>query len=180
LKDAIRTAAGVLLAGSIATVATSAVAQTRDTGVALSASARRAPPAWAYPVNPPEFKPAPDDGSTRRVPDSSAGFTLGQLRDLFSAPDWHPGDHPPLPEVVARGRKPDVFACGFCHRADGPGGPENASLAGLPAIYIVQQMADFASGARAGAGAQLMKEPVARLSMEDIVSIAAYLATRAP
>jgi cytochrome c553 len=41
-----------------------------------------------------------------------------------------------------------VFACGFCHRADGPGGPENASLAGLPAAYIVQQMADFKSGAR--------------------------------
>ena len=55
-------------------------------------------------------------------------------------------DH--LPEVVASGRKPDVFACGFCHRADGPGGPENANLAGLPAAYIVQQMADYKSGAR--------------------------------
>jgi cytochrome c553 len=53
-----------------------------------------------------------------------------------------------MPEVVSQGRKPDVFACGFCHRADGPGGPENASLAGLPAAYIVQQMADFKSGAR--------------------------------
>lgn len=40
------------------------------------------------------------------------------------------------------------MACGVCHRADGPGGPENASLAGLPAQYIVQQMADFKSGAR--------------------------------
>lgn len=53
-----------------------------------------------------------------------------------------------MPEVVARGRKPDVFACGFCHRADGPGGPENSNLAGLPAAYIVQQMADYKSGAR--------------------------------
>ena len=41
-----------------------------------------------------------------------------------------------------------MFACGFCHRADGPGGPENANLAGLPAAYIVQQMADYKSGAR--------------------------------
>src|SRR4030095_7678650 len=55
---------------------------------------------------------------------------------------------PPQPEIVARGRKPDVYACGFCHRADGPGGPENANLTGLPAAYIVQQMADFKSGAR--------------------------------
>jgi cytochrome c553 len=35
-----------------------------------------------------------------------------------------------------------------CHWADGPGGPEIASLAVLPAQHIVQQMADFKSGAR--------------------------------
>jgi cytochrome c553 len=101
------------------------------------------PPAWAYPVNPPDLKPPPDDGTLRRVPGSTAAFTLTQLRDRFFAPDWHPDDHPPMPEIVARGRKPDVFAGGFCHRADGPGGPENSGLAGLPAAYIVQQMADF-------------------------------------
>jgi len=99
-------------------------------------------------MNPPDFKPAPDDGSLRRVPDSDAAFTLTQVRDLFFAPDWHPADHPSMPDVVARGRKPDVFACGVCHRADGPGGPENSSLAGLPKAYIVQQMRDFRSGAR--------------------------------
>jgi cytochrome c553 len=106
------------------------------------------PPAWAYPVNPPDFKPAPDTGIPRRVPDSTASYTLTQIRDLFTAPDWHPDDHPPMPEIVALGRKPVVQACGVCHRADGPGGPENSSLAGLPASYIVQQMADFKSGAR--------------------------------
>ena len=106
------------------------------------------PPAWAYPVNPPDFKPAVDDGSLRHVPGSSQAYTLTQLRDFFMAPDWHPGDHPVMPDVVARGRKPDVLACGFCHRADGPGGPENANLAGLPAAYIVKQMADLKSGAR--------------------------------
>ena len=107
-----------------------------------------APPAWAYPVNPPGLKPAPDDGAPRHVPDSDAAFTLTQIRDLNFAPDWHPEDHPPMPDIVARGRKPDVLACGSCHRADGSGGPENAKLAGLPAVYIVQQMADFKSGAR--------------------------------
>src|SRR5262245_52663510 len=106
------------------------------------------PPPSAYVMNPPDFKPPPDDGSLRRVPDSNAAFTLTQVRDLFFAPDWHPSDHPPMPDIVARGRKPDVFACGVCHRADGPGGPENSSLAGLPKAYIVQQMTDFKSGAR--------------------------------
>jgi cytochrome c553 len=67
---------------------------------------------------------------------------------VFAEPVWHPGDHPPLPPIVAQGRKPAVFACGVCHRADGPGGPENANIAGLPAAYIVQQMADYKSGAR--------------------------------
>lgn len=106
------------------------------------------PPAWAYPVNPPDFKPRPEDGILRRVPGSSAAYSVTQLQDRFITPVWHPGDHPPLPEIVAQGRKPNVFACGFCHRADGPGGPENSSLAGLPAAYIVQQMADYKSGAR--------------------------------
>jgi cytochrome c553 len=106
------------------------------------------PPEWAYPVNPPDFKLSPDDGKPRQVPDSSATYSVAQTRDRFLAPDWHPADHRPMPAIVAAGRKPDVFACGFCHRADGPGGPENASLAGLSADYIKQQMADFKNGLR--------------------------------
>jgi cytochrome c553 len=110
--------------------------------------ANDAPPAWAYPVNPPGLKLAPDDGIPRHVPDSDAAFTLTQIRDLFFAPDWHPEDHSLMPDSVARGRKPEVLACGSCHRADGSGGPENAKIAGLPAAYIKQQMEDFKSGAR--------------------------------
>ena len=92
--------------------------------ISTIAQSQEEPPPWAYPVNPPDFKLPPDDGTVRRVPDSTVTLTLPQVRDRFFAPDWHPGDYPPLPEIVARGRKPDVFACGFCHRADGPGGPE--------------------------------------------------------
>ena len=114
-----------------------------------------APPGWAYAVNPPGLKPAPDDGTIRRVPGSAAGFTLTQLRDLFSVPDWYSDDHPPMPEPVAHGRKPDAFACGFCHLPNGLGRPENASLAGLPAEYIERQIADFRSGARRSSVASL-------------------------
>jgi cytochrome c553 len=106
------------------------------------------PPAWAYPPNNPDYKPPVDEGKLVRVPDSVAGYTWSQLRDRFIAPVWHPGDHAALPDIVANGRKPGVFACGFCHRAAGPGGPENADLAGLPKSYIIRQMADFKSGAR--------------------------------
>jgi hypothetical protein len=81
------------------------------------------PPEWAYPVNPSGFKPMPDDGTPRHVPGSSATITLTQLRDYFLSPDRHAAEHPAQPDVVARGRNPDVFAGGFCHRADGPGEP---------------------------------------------------------
>jgi cytochrome c553 len=114
-------------------------------------SAISEPPPWAYPVTPPDQKLIPDDGTIRKVPDSGAGYTLTQVRDRFLAPDWHPGDHPRMPQIVAHGRKPHVLACGYCHRADGPGGPENASLAGLPYAYIVQQMSDYKSGKRSTA-----------------------------
>jgi cytochrome c553 len=141
-----RAIAAILAACSV--FPASALAQNRTHPTVPSELTSGTPPLWAYPVNPPDFKPVPDDGSIRRVPGSTAGYTLSQTRDRFVAPDWHPDDHPAMPASVAHGRKPDVFACGFCHRADGPGGPENANLAGLPAAYIVQQMADFKSGAR--------------------------------
>src|SRR5206468_11231555 len=112
------------------------------------ATAADGPPAWAYTPNNPDYKPPVDDGSPVRVPNSTAGYTWSQLRDRFVAPIWHPDDHRPLPDIVAGGRKPDVFACGFCHRADGPGGPENADLAGLPKSYILRQMTEFKTGAR--------------------------------
>ena len=111
-------------------------------------TAADAPARWAYPENNPNYKPPIDDGNVVSVPNSTAGYTWTQLRNRFIAPIWHPADHPPLPDVVANGRKPDVFACGFCHRADGPGGPENADLAGLPKSYIIRQMADYKRGAR--------------------------------
>jgi cytochrome c553 len=113
-----------------------------------TATAADAPARWAYPENNPNYKPPIDDGNVVSVPNSTAGYTWTQLRNRFIAPIWHPADHPPLPDVVANGRKPDVFACGFCHRADGPGGPENADLAGLPKSYIIRQMADYKRGAR--------------------------------
>lgn len=106
-------------------------------------------PPWAFAVNPPGTKPPADDGVPRHVPNSNAAFTLTQLRDLYNVPDWHPQSHPAMPPIVAQGRKEGgVFACGFCHLPNGLGRPENSSLAGLPADYIMQQVAEFKSGAR--------------------------------
>ncbi|HEY0749073.1 MAG TPA: c-type cytochrome [Steroidobacteraceae bacterium] len=142
------------------------------------------PPAWAYPVNLPNLPLLADDGTPLHVPDSDAAFTLTQIRDLNFSPDWHPGDHPPMPDVVARGRKPAVLACGCCHRADGSGGPENARLAGLPAAYIAQQMADFKSGARKtsvpGRNPELMVDTARAITNEEIDAAAAYFSGLTP
>jgi cytochrome c553 len=148
------------------------------------AEGAESPPAWAYPITPAGSTPAPDDGVPRRVPNSSATYTLTQLRDRFIASDWHPEDHPQLPLIVAKGRKPDVFACGFCHRADGSGGPENSALAGLPAGYIVQQMNDFKSGARTTAvpkrGVQMMIDLARAATDQEIAAAAAYFSALKP
>ncbi|WGD54243.1 c-type cytochrome [Bradyrhizobium sp. CB1650] len=148
------------------------------------ARSQEGPPAWAYPVNPPNFQRAPDDGTIRRVPDSAAGFTLTQVRDLFAAPDWHPDDHAPMPDIVAKGRKPDVFACGVCHRADGPGGPENASLFGLSAEYITQQTAEFKTGLRMNSAPRVATDLMIKLSKavtdQELREGAAYFASIRP
>jgi cytochrome c553 len=141
-------------------------------------------PAWAYPWAP-DFKVPPDNGGATHVPDSTASFTVTQERDLFFVPDWHPGDHAPMPDIVARGRRPDVRACGSCHRAEGTGGPENASLAGLSAAYIAQQMADFKSGARKFAGPQrspvLMMTAIAKAATDaEVQAAAAYFSALKP
>ncbi|MGE0040756.1 MAG: cytochrome c [Vicinamibacterales bacterium] len=120
-------------------------------GGRLAAQAAAAPPAWAYPINTPGIEAPPDDGQPKRVPGSDVALTLAQIRDAFSPPDWHPADHPPPPESVAKGRKPDLVACGYCHYPNGQGRPENAAVAGLPAAYIIQQTREFASGARKSA-----------------------------
>lgn len=133
-----------------------------------------APPPWAYTINAPVPADAPkmaDDGQPKRVTGSSVTLTLAQLGDLFNPPDWHPDDHPVAPEVVAYGRKPDVRACGYCHYPNGQGRPENSSLAGLPAAYIVQQMADLRSGARKSAEPK-MRPPAAMIAVAKATTVA--------
>src|SRR6266850_3607555 len=142
-------------------------------------------PVWAYPVNPPGITPAPDDGTLKHVPNSAAAYTLTQIRDLFSPPDWHPDNHPSMPDVVGRGNKPGQFACGYCHLPNGLGRPENSSLAGLPAAYIAQQVADFKSGVRKSSEPASLPinfmVAVAKLVSEEDTKIAAeYFASLKP
>jgi cytochrome c553 len=150
------------------------------------APTKPAPLYWAYAVNPPSTaKPAAPGNNAHHVPGSSAAFTSAQIADLFHPPDWHPQDHPAMPPIVAEGRKPDVYACGYCHLPNGQGRPENANLAGLPAAYIVQQMADFKSGLRKGSEPRhlptnYMLKLAAASSADDARSSAEYFSQLKP
>jgi cytochrome c553 len=116
------------------------------------------------------------------LPGSKATYTKGEIGDLFVVPDWYPDIHPPMPDIVARGRKPDVYACGHCHLPNGQGRPENASVTGLSAEYIVQQMADFKSGLRNGSDPDMlsvtnMVKLSKSISDEDVKAAAAYFSS---
>jgi len=145
------------------------------------------PPIWAYPVVPQGTPPAPpappDDGSPKRLPGTSVTLTLKQTRDFGNVPDWHPDDHPPMPDIVAHGRPPEVrFGCGYCHYPNGRGRPENASVAGLSAAYITQQMADFKNGVRKSSEPKmgppaLMAQLSKNVSDADVKAAAEYFAS---
>ena len=151
----------------------------------LAQSPTPQPPPWAYTVNPPPTPgatpPAPDP-DPKQVPGSTASFTVVQTRDAFNPPDWHPDSHPPMPESVARGRRPQMRACGFCHLMSGQGRPENAAVAGLPAAYIVQQMSDFKNGLRRSAEPRMgppnaMIQDAKAANDEEVRAAAAYFAS---
>jgi len=121
----------------------------------FSAGARgaEAPPFWAYPINPPESaqQPSPDKTKVFHVPGSKEALNWSQTHDRYNPPDWFPGEHPKPPQIVAHGDGHAVWACGACHIPNGQGRPENASLAGQPADYIVQQVLEMRSGNRRSA-----------------------------
>ncbi|MEO7135147.1 MAG: hypothetical protein ABI024_13120 [Vicinamibacterales bacterium] len=143
------------------------------------------PPPWAYTVNPPPAPgatPAPPDTAPKQVPGSTASMTIAQTRDAFNPPDWHPSGHPEMPEAVAHGRRPEMRACGFCHLVNGQGRPENASLAGMPAAYIIQQMADFKNGDRKSAEPRMgppnaMIQDAKAAHNDEVTAAAAYFSS---
>ncbi len=136
-------------------------------------------PDWAFPVTDKVQPPSKDDPAALRTgPDSPLKLTRAQIDDLFGPPDWRPEMHPPMPQVVAHGRAPNVRACGSCHLPTGNGHDESAYVAGLPAAYFIRQMQDFKSGARKGSGS--MTAIGKDISDEEIKSAADYFASVTP
>jgi cytochrome c553 len=115
----------------------------------LTLRAQQAPtprePQWAFPAINGQL-PAEEPGP-KSLAASTKSYTPQQIDDLSNPPDWYPDDHAPAPALVQKGHGA-ALACGACHLMSGEGHPESAGLTGYTAAYLVQQMADFKSGAR--------------------------------
>ena len=143
-----------MLAQAAALAAVSVIAAAQSSRTDAPAPPAFVIPLWAFPsTSPPYVTPKPPFDSIQRLQlkHSRESFSRAQVMDRFAPPDWFPATHPPAPTVVARGRRPSVLACGYCHLLDGRGRPENAVLAGLPVEYFMRQVADMRSGARRSA-----------------------------
>jgi len=84
-------------------------------------------------------------------------------------------------ESLARtGGNGRTLACGECHGADLRGLGPVPGIAGRSPSYIARQMYDMQAGARHGEWTELMKPVVAKLTDEDFVTLAAYVASLVP
>jgi cytochrome c553 len=147
------------------------------------AVAADAPPDWAYPVAPANYQPPPDNGQPKHVAGSTKAFTEKDINYFTNPPDWFPDEHAPMPQLVAHGKAPVVHACDQCHLTTGRGHPESGNLAGLPAGYIQEQIAQFRDGSRkssvAGRSGNMIMFASA-LTDDDVKEAAQYFANMKP
>jgi cytochrome c553 len=83
-------------------------------------------------------------------------------------------------ELVTTGGGGKTIQCTICHGADLKGIGNVPGLAGRSAIYIFRQLYDIQHGARKGNAVALMQPVVAKLTQDDMINLAAYMASRTP
>jgi cytochrome c553 len=143
---------------------------------ALAAAADK--PEWAFPTTEKEQPPA------RFAPDrprtvASVTVTRAGADEMYNIPNWRPDMYPAMPKIVQFGNKEtQVRACGACHLPTGTGHDESAYMAGLPARYFIQQMADWKSGDRKYGGTMVAMVKV--ITDAEIKEAADYFASLKP
>jgi cytochrome c553 len=165
-----------------AAIATFALALTAGAATSFAAE-----PLWAYGyetppspgATPPPPAPANTDQTMRTVPGATAQYSRAQIANRFGPADWFPNDHPAMPPVVAKGKQPDVWACGLCHYPNGKGRAENAGVSGLTVEYFIHTMNDFKAGNRKSAdprknNTNLMHQFAQNMSDDEIKAAAEY------
>jgi cytochrome c553 len=80
--------------------------------------------------------------------------------------------------LVTTGGNGKTLACATCHGANLQGMGPVPGIGGRSPSYLVRQLHDMQTGSRKGSWSELMKPVVEKLTAEDFVSIAAYVASR--
>jgi cytochrome c553 len=80
--------------------------------------------------------------------------------------------------LVMKGGGGKTTQCTICHAADLQGLGPVPGLAGRSPSYLVRQLYDIQHGSRSGIWTSLMRPVIANLSTDDMLAIAAYLASR--
>ena len=136
-------------------------------------------PGWAFPFGEQVAQsPRKEEPGPLKIPGSAKTYTQAQIDDAFNPPDWFPDEHPPMPQVVARGSGKDVRACAQCHLATGMGHPESAIVTGFSVPYFMRQIEDMKSGERRTGG--IMDTISKAMSEEDALQAAKFFASLKP
>lgn len=94
--------------------------------------------------------------------------------------------HSPFIAYVPRGAiaKGEALAargnCTLCHGANLQGSGPVPGIAGRSPSYMVRQLYDMQHGARTGTWSDLMQRVVAPMTHDDMINVAAYVASKAP
>jgi cytochrome c553 len=112
------------------------------------------------------------------VPESLEHFVSRDSRAHFIA--YVPIGSVEHGRALVAGSDGTAVVCAVCHGPDLRGLGAIPPLAGRSPTYLVRQLYDFKHGTRAGSGSILMKPAVERLTIEDMISIAAYAASLPP
>ena len=81
---------------------------------------------------------------------------------------------------LATGGGGKTIQCTICHGADLKGLGNVPGLAGRSAIYVFRQLYDIQHGTRKGNAVALMQPVVAKLTQDDMIALASYVASRNP
>jgi len=83
-------------------------------------------------------------------------------------------------ELASTGGNGRTVQCAICHGPDLKGLGPIPGIAGRSPSYVVRQLYDLKHGARAGLGSALMKPTVEKLTVDDMIVLAAYAASLPP
>ena len=128
----------------------------------------------------------PDAGGARepigdRIIETSTDIARTELRDTrFGFVAYVPPGSIARGAVIASLGTGTAAACETCHGADLRGAGNIPPLAGRSPTYIVRELILFRQGGRTNAAAAPMRQEASQLTLQDMIAVAAYAASRRP